>query len=212
VSGRMAEFDFKPYGEFNERNGMLLGVSRIYFEDEDRTKIAAVHWKGERAGNFTAYPFRQPRFEVPPASDYGPDDRTAEKKVRMVRERPGQLVFRRTMKSVYGNRCCVTDCGIPDALEGAHIDSYRNKTSDHVRNGLLLRRDIHALFDRYLIGIEPETFKVHLSPAIRAEKGYATLQGKQLMRPKDKSHDPDKSALERHWKHFCKTHKIAWNR
>ena len=209
VRGQMAEFDFTPYPEFNEKNEMLLGTSRILFEDGDRTRIAAVHWKGARADGFKAYPFYQPESEVPPASDYKPDDTVAEKKVRMVRERPGQLAFRRTMKFVYGNRCCVTGCGIPDALEGAHIDGYRNRKSNHVRNGLLLRRDIHALFDRHLLAIDPATYKVQVSPAIHMEESYAALHGRELKRPKEESHHPDKSALERHWKRFCKTHGIS---
>ncbi len=47
----------------------------------------------------------------------------------------------------YGGRCAVTNCDIEDVLEAAHISPYNGPSTDQVYNGLLLRTDIHTLFD-----------------------------------------------------------------
>jgi len=49
-------------------------------------------------------------------------------------------------------------------LEAAHIKPYRGKTDSHLENGLLLRADLHTLFDLNLIGVEPDTLTVRVHP------------------------------------------------
>lgn len=45
-------------------------------------------------------------------------------------------------------------------MEAAHIRPYRGKKDNHPSNGLLLRADIHTLFDLNLVAIDPETLKI----------------------------------------------------
>ncbi len=57
----------------------------------------------------------------------------------------------------YEHRCVVTGCTVIAVLEAAHIRPYRRPEDNDVKNGLLLRADIHTLFDLNLLGIEPGT-------------------------------------------------------
>jgi hypothetical protein len=91
---------------------------------------------------------------------------------RQIRERRGQRQFRDALRRWYGGRCLVTACGILAVLEAAHISPYRGEDDNHPENGLLLRADIHTLFDLDLLGIEPERLVVEIHPAIIREYGH----------------------------------------
>lgn len=201
VCGRTAELDYRPYPEENTAQEVLLGVVRLHFEDEDRTAITDVEWKPADATDFITCPFDLLAPVVPPAPLYERPKEPAAKVARMVRDRPGQAAFRRKLKLVYGNRCCVSGCTIAEALEGAHIDPYVGPPSDNVRNGLLLRSDLHTLFDRYLVSIDPSTHTVHVAKRARCA-GYEQLHEGRLTLPPESSHHPDPGALERHWREF----------
>ncbi|WP_200883691.1 HNH endonuclease [Archangium violaceum] len=54
----------------------------------------------------------------------------------------------------YGGRCALTDCEEPRVLEAAHIFPYHGPQTNHVTNGLLLRADLHVLFDLGLLRTE----------------------------------------------------------
>lgn len=120
---------------------------------------------------------------------------------RMIHERPGQARFRETLISAYGVRCCISGPAIAEALEAAHICAYRGDASDHVQNGLLMRADLHKLFDKYCFGIEPETLRVRLSRSLTGNHPYRELDGVRLVFP-DARMRPSKKALEVHWKTF----------
>src|SRR5690606_14516906 len=86
------------------------------------------------------------------------DDR--ESVFRSIKARRGQQKFRESLCKRYNNTCVVTGCKILDILEAAHIMPYRGKKDNHPSNGLLLRADIHTLFDLDLIGIDPKSLLV----------------------------------------------------
>jgi HNH endonuclease len=90
---------------------------------------------------------------------------------RQIRERRGQQEFRDAMRRRYQNRCAVTGCEVLAVLEAAHINPYRGNDDNHEQNGLLLRSDVHTLFDLDLLGIEPENLKVELHPDLAKEYG-----------------------------------------
>ena len=73
----------------------------------------------------------------------------------------------------------VTDCRIDGLVEAAHIIPYRVNADHHPSNGLLLRADIHTLFDMHLLGIQPETLEVSLHPVAERD-GYGYVRGKRL--------------------------------
>ena len=67
-----------------------------------------------------------------------------------------------------------------EIVEAAHIWPYRGDHDNHPDNGLLLRSDLHTMFDLDLLGIEPGSLAVHLHPSARLED-YARLAGRRLM-------------------------------
>ncbi|MCH7225657.1 HNH endonuclease [Haloferula sp. A504] len=203
VTGDRADLDYTRYPRFNRAQGMWLGIARIEFGDLDRTSVAGLSWQGEGEKDFQKVPFRTGGFEVPPVGSYQPPTGRGKKVIREVREREGQGKFRRSLRAIYDNRCCITGCRVVQVLESAHIDPYQSEESNHVANGLLLRADLHTLFDNHLIAVKPGTLVVYLAKELREDPSYAELHGKRLELPKEPSHHPDRGALERRWCEFC---------
>lgn len=132
------------------------------------------------------------RGEFDPADDLDARERIA----RNIAARLGQSQFRERLMEAYEARCAVTGCDVRAVLEAAHIKPYRGEKSNHVRNGLLLRADIHTLFDRGLLTLVPEDegIRVELNPALR-DGPYAELHGQPLRRPTHPDFAPDPKAL-----------------
>ena len=118
-----------------------------------------------------------------------------------IARRQGQPVFRQTLLKAYNSRCVITDCDAKEALEAAHIVPYKGTYTNHPSNGLLLRADIHTLYDRYLLSIDPETNTVHVAPNL-ANTCYAELAGKSITLPQELTLEPNREALEEHYKEF----------
>ena len=121
--------------------------------------------------------------------------------LREIVERRGQPEFRHRLIAAYGGCCAVTGCDAVAALEAAHIAPYSGPSSQHVTNGLLLRADIHTLFDLDLIGFDPNTLTVALSPAIRGTT-YDALDGLALALPANPAERPSREALAGRWQRF----------
>lgn len=95
--------------------------------------------------------------------------------LRPVRE--GQRAFRECLMRLYNGRCVATGCSIAIALEAAHIIPWTGDPYlDRPENGLILRRDVHALFDAGLLGLEPYSNQIIISGSLR-ESDYASLSG-----------------------------------
>jgi hypothetical protein len=71
---------------------------------------------------------------------------------------------------------------------------------NNAENGLLLRTDIHTLFDLYLLGIEPVELRIELAPAIANDVIYGKLAGKSLHCASERR--PSQPALELRYKEF----------
>lgn len=113
--------------------------------------------------------------EVEPSAS---DER--EQVLRAIKVRRGQSSFRRGLIKRYGARCLVTGCELEALLEAAHIAPYRNASHNDLGNGLLLRADIHTLFDLYRLRIDPITLTVTLDEGAYYA-GYSAYHGKQLL-------------------------------
>jgi hypothetical protein len=124
-----------------------------------------------------------------------------ERVLRAVKERLGQSDFRQALLSAYGNRCAMTDYDAVEALEAAHIDPYAGQTTNGTPNGLLLRGDIHTLFDLNRIAIHPDTLVVAVDSGL-LETCYGSLHGKSIRFPADAADRPGRVALERRWRQF----------
>jgi len=119
---------------------------------------------------------------------------------KQIRARRGQKKFRDALLKRYGPTCQVSGCELLDVLEAAHISPMRGLTDNHPDNGLLLRSDLHTLFDLLLMSIDPDSLKVRLAPSAQAIAPYTELDGKTI-RVGTKAR-PAREPMERHWKSF----------
>jgi putative restriction endonuclease len=111
--------------------------------------------------------------------------------------RRGQRAFREKLFVAYDRRCAVTGCNVEDLLEAAHIVPYKGDDTDHIQNGLLLRSDIHTLFDCGLIAIDAASMKVLIGRQLR-DSGYRRLAGRPLRIPTRADQKPSTAALSAH--------------
>lgn len=119
---------------------------------------------------------------------------------QVVLPRLGQGSFRLAVTDAYGG-CAVTGEHSLPALEAAHIKPWHQGGDHRVQNGLLLRRDLHRLFDLgYVSASRDGRFLV--SPRLRSEfangRTYYELEGSRLRFPPDTRIAPDPRLLEWH--------------
>ena len=126
---------------------------------------------------------------------------TRKKVVTSIVQRQGQPEFRQNLLNAYDNRCCITGCDVKATLEAAHIVPYYGTETNLVVNGLLLRGDIHTLFDLYLLSINPETLVVELNPQL-VNSQYGEFAGKNISEPTDSRNKPSYKGLKWHYKEF----------
>lgn len=124
---------------------------------------------------------------------------------RTIRWRRGRRRFRQALMRRYGSACMVTGCTLLDLLEAAHIAPYRGDEDNHTDNGLLLRADIHTLFDLNLLAIDPVSLKIRIAPKAKKVKVYAALDGVRLRTSGD--HRPASAPLVDRWRAFGTKHK-----
>lgn len=112
--------------------------------------------------------------------------------------RPEQARFRAELMSLYGGRCVLTGNSIPEALEAAHVLPHNgDPIRDQPENGLLLRRDLHSMFDAMLWSIDPERGIVVLSNNL-VDRSYQIYDGKRI------AHKVASEPLKVHFKQFQK--------
>lgn len=109
--------------------------------------------------------------------------------------RRGQPEFRRALLKAYEGKCAVTGCDFEDALEAAHITPYMGPQTNPTTNGLLLRADIHTLFDLRHIAVDTTTMRVRLADVLKGTE-YWVLDGKPLSLPKNEKWHPSVPALD----------------
>jgi len=112
-----------------------------------------------------------------------------------IQRRQGQAEFRALLMEAYGNRCALSDCDVTPALEAAHIVAYTGAAANHVQNGILLRADLHTLFDLALFTIDPLTYTVSIDQALDGT-AYEWLSGKKLKEPTMLIWRPSAEALQ----------------
>ena len=138
---------------------------------------------------------------------YFTDLDTDDGRTRLLREvvqRRGQAKFRSALLSAYEGRCAVTGCDAVDALEAAHLVGYKGLDTQQVSNGVLLRADIHTLFDLGLLLICPNTLTISLASNLK-QSSYAYLHGQTLSLPRDPTKQPSNGALRHRWEIFVKS-------
>lgn len=98
-----------------------------------------------------------------------------EKVLREIKSRRGQPDFRKALLALLKGKCCISGCNVENVLEAAHIVPHSEVTNYSVSNGLLLRADLHTLYDLNLIGINLDG-KIYLSSNL-IESDYWVYHG-----------------------------------
>lgn len=118
-----------------------------------------------------------------------------------IRPRLGQGAFKIAVTDAYSRSCAITnERGLP-VLEAGHIKSYSNGGPHEINNGLLLRSDMHRLFDKGYITVTPD-LHLEVSRRIREEfhngEYYFTFHGKQIHVPRSRAEYPSREFLSWH--------------
>ena len=125
----------------------------------------------------------------------------------LVRPRLGQGAFRILVTDNYRRRCAISGERTLPALDAAHIRPFSDGGLHEASNGILLRRDIHSLFDLGYVTITPE-LKFEVSKKIREEyengRHYYALHGSSIAVPESPDRQPNQSALSWHNEHRFK--------
>lgn len=134
--------------------------------------------------------------DTPPLADLdipeGLDTRTWQR--RAIASRRGQSAFRRELLTVYAGRCAISGTRVADVLDAAHIAPHRGEHTNDPRNGLLLRTDIHTLFDLRRLTVLP-SHQVRVDPDVGPE--YGQFDGQQIA-VAERRLGPDDGMLRRH--------------
>lgn len=119
----------------------------------------------------------------------------------LVQPRLGQGIFRVAVTDAYERACAVTTEHSLPVLEAAHIKPFSQEGSHSVSNGLLLRTDIHRLFDCGYVTVTPD-YHFETSRRLKEDfdngRTYYALHGKQIQVPKAATHRPDPALLAWH--------------
>ncbi|MBM3649181.1 MAG: HNH endonuclease [Alphaproteobacteria bacterium] len=145
----------------------------------------------------TPVPKSSPRGLSDPARMYG--------EPTLVQPRLGQGGFRVSVIQAYDRRCAITGERTLPALEAAHILPVKLDGLHDVSNGLLLRRDLHALFDYHYITVTPDK-RILVSKRIKQEfengREYYAMHGKFIREPIRVDDRPSAEALRLHNERF----------
>lgn len=119
----------------------------------------------------------------------------------LVRPRLGQGSFRVLVTDTYGRRCAVTGEKALPVLDAAHIRAVREGGQHRLDNGLLLRSDVHRLFDAGYVTVTPEgRFRVSRRLKDEYDNGepYFPFDGQELWLPPEPRERPGREFLEWH--------------
>ncbi len=157
--------------------------SRVWRECLDRAVSGTHYWNVEPAAEIVA----------PGAPRYG--------NPLLVRPRLGQGLFSLAVRDAYARACAVTGEHSMPVLEAAHIKPYGQGGAHRVDNGLLLRSDLHRLYDRGYVTIDAD-YRFRVGDSLRAEfqngRSYYGLDGTAIRLPSIESWKPDRALLDWH--------------
>jgi putative restriction endonuclease len=119
----------------------------------------------------------------------------------LVRRRIGQGTFRVAVTQAYQRQCAITRERALPALEAAHIRPFAETTEHYVQHGLLLRSDVHRLFDKGYITVTPD-LRVEASQRMKDDfndgDNYIRLHGSEIWVPERPELRPDPEVLTWH--------------
>ena len=120
---------------------------------------------------------------------------------RLAPYRLGQRSFQAVVLDAYHRRCAISGTHITPVLQAAHIRPVAAGGEHRLDNGLLLRSDVHTLFDRGYVGVDPR-YRLLVSPRLREDFGngdqFYARAGKVIDLPEHRIDRPQRDFLEWH--------------
>lgn len=124
----------------------------------------------------------------------------------LVAPRLGQRSFRALVTDAYNYRCAISKERTLPVLQAAHIRPYAEGGLHELSNGLLLRSDLHTLFDQHYLTIDPHKKTLLVSRRIREEfengRDYYALDNRLLTPPTKDNAMPSTDSLAYHFERF----------
>lgn len=200
-SGHQHDLLFKSkvgrYTKFEPYSPPSHGTWQLYIDPNVPTK-SKVRIRPSTTGMLDRF-VEEAEQEQPESAEIDPaNEEDARRRVsRAIVARRGQRKFRNTLLEAYEEACAVTGSTAVEVLEAAHILPYTGDHRNVVGNGLLLRADIHTLFDLGHIWIEGG--EIHIATLLK-RTDYGDLEGRRLRVPTKKEDRPITTLLEKHAK------------
>lgn len=120
---------------------------------------------------------------------------------RLAPYRLAQQSFKAVVLSAYHGHCAITGTKIRPVLQAAHIRPVTEGGENRLDNGLLLRSDVHTMFDRGYLGVDP-SHRLLVSPRLRDEFGngeqFYAQAGRVIALPDRRGDRPNRDFLEWH--------------
>lgn len=201
----------KPAPHEDYEIGCIMLEQPFFFDEDDRVRIPdwqpnIVRGKGyalaeepgqslwsEVSMRLQARGLGTPAVVAEPVPRYG--------EPTLVRPRLGQGSFRLLVRDAYERRCAATGEKVLPVLEAAHIRPYEEGGEHRIDNGLLLRSDLHKLFDKGYVTVTPE-HRLEVSRRLESEfnngKEYLALHGRGIVLPQNPADTPAREFLEWH--------------
>lgn len=114
--------------------------------------------------------------QAEPTGSYEPIQDEDKRQAYARRVRKGQSRFRKALHTLYGSRCAFTGTDEETVLEACHIISHAKTGDNSLDNGLLLRSDIHVLFDEHLMTLANDGQRILVHKDVTAPE-YVRLRG-----------------------------------
>ncbi len=147
---------------------------------------------------------------IPPGNELAASEEDLRARVtRSIVARVGQGKFRSSLLSIFSKTCIVSECKTPWSLDAAHIAPYNGAESNAPSNGILLRSDLHNLFDLGLLSFLPVTdssAKIIFHEEVRSDGTYGEYQGKLVHFPGTDTQRAARWRLARHYEYSILTH------
>jgi putative restriction endonuclease len=120
---------------------------------------------------------------------------------RLAPQRLGQLAFQAVVLDTYHRRCAISGTAIAPVLQAVHIRPVSVGGEHRIDNGLLLRSDVHTMFDRGYLGVDPG-YHLQVSPRLRDDYGngdqFYARAGQLIVLPERRANRPQREFLEWH--------------
>ncbi|MGV9362282.1 YDG/SRA domain-containing protein [Amycolatopsis sp. NPDC003731] len=192
IRGSNGDSRFSPVTGY--RYDGLFGITEVWPETRAQDGFRIWRFRLVKLGTATA---AAPKSDP----DETEDDNTSwtgGRQTSLVKVRRGQRQFRAGLLEKYGLTCAVTGPTPKEALQAAHLRAFAEHETHKLSEGLLLRSDIHALFDAGLLAIETSSSTIVVAPSLRDHLSYGLLAGASLAIPAALM--PSLSALDDHHK------------